>query len=583
MQLTGKLFLEMTISAANLLEARKEEINNLNVFPVPDGDTGVNMSMTIGGARQVLLPADATLSEAAEQVANRVLRSARGNSGAILSLFFRGFSKAVRGLECADSEEIAMAFARGRSEAYKAVMNPTEGTILTVIRVCAERADTLWEQYTGNPAGLFDELVRVAKEALAKTPEMLPILKQAKVVDAGGCGFVAVLEGMGAALHGNPVAAVTSDTAVKSAADFGEFHTEDIKYGYCTECIVEKSLAYRGEGKVSAFYRFITQIGDSAVFVDDDEIIKLHVHTNHPGKVLENALKYGSLATVKIENMRLQHSELAGGVEAEHHHDAAQKESGESAGTSVNQPADGAVNDTAAREAESAKRTVKQPEKPYGFVTVCAGDGIRDVFADLGADQIVTGGQTMNPSTEDILDAILATPAENVFVFPNNKNIQMVAEQAAKLTNDREVFVIPTRSVPEAISAMLNFDESADAATNADTMREVIGGVTVLTTTYAVRDTEIGEVAIRKDDVLGMCNGKILVSVPGLVDCVKALIGECREKVAASTFISVFWGEGADEDTAAEVTGLLQALAPDAEINTIHGGQPVYSFLISLE
>ncbi len=581
MQLSGKLFLEMTISAANLLEARKEEINNLNVFPVPDGDTGVNMSMTIGGARQILLPANATLSEAAEQVANRVLRSARGNSGAILSLFFRGFSKAVRGLECADSEEIAMAFARGRSEAYKAVMNPTEGTILTVIRVCAERADALWEQYTGNLAGFFDELTVEAKEALAKTPEMLPILKQAKVVDAGGCGFVAVLEGMCAALHGNPVAAVTSDTAVKSAADFGEFHTEDIKYGYCTECIVEKSLAYRGEGKVSAFYRFITQIGDSAVFVDDDEIIKLHVHTNHPGKVLENALKYGSLATVKIENMRLQHSELTGGVEAEHPQDAAAENSGKEADLSAKQSANGAVTQSAAPEA--AKRTVAQPEKPYGFVTVCAGDGIRDVFADLGADQIVTGGQTMNPSTEDILDAILATPAKTVFVFPNNKNIQMVAEQAAKLTNDREAIVIPTRSVPEAISAMLNFDESADAETNADTMREVIGGVTVLTTTYAVRDTEIGEVAIHKDDVLGMRNGKICVSMPGLVDCVKALIDECRETVAASAFISVFWGEGADEDTAAEVTGLLQAVAPDAEINTICGGQPVYSFLISLE
>lgn len=560
MQINGKIFLSMAVSAANLLENRKEEINNLNVFPVPDGDTGVNMCMTLGSVRTVM--EDATLSECAEQIANRVLRSARGNSGAILSLFFRGFSKAVRGLESADSEEIAMAFARGKSEAYKAVMNPTEGTILTVIRVCAERADAVCADYVGDVEGLFDVLVATAKETLAKTPEMLPILKQAKVVDAGGCGFVAVLEGMTAALHGQPVEAAATDSEVKSSADFGEFHSEDIKFGYCTECIVEKSIAYRGEGKVSSFYRFVTTIGDSAVFVDDDEIIKLHVHTNHPGKVLETALKYGSLVTVKIENMRMQHSELTGGAAPKASHSEAELKE---------------------EKAPEVKRPFAKPEKPFGFVTVCAGEGIHDVFADLGADQIVTGGQTMNPSTEDILEAILATPAENVFVFPNNKNIYMVAAQAAKMTNDRKVFVIETRSVPEGISAMLNFDETADAETNAETMREAVKGVTVLTTTYAVRDTAIGDVRIKKDDVLGMCNGQIKVSVPGLLDSVRALIEAVRETVAASSFISVFWGEGAGETEAEEVTAMLQALAPDAEINTIKGGQPVYSFLISLE
>lgn len=554
MQINGKMFLNMTVSAANLLDNRKEEINRLNVFPVPDGDTGVNMCMTLGGARAVVQCA--TLSECAEQIANRVLRSARGNSGAILSLFFRGFAKAVKGLEYADTEEIALAFARGKSEAYKAVMNPTEGTILTVIRVSAERAEAEKANYAGNAEGFFDMLTEAAKEILAKTPEMLPVLKQAKVVDAGGCGFVAVLEGMSLALHGKPVEAASAGDEIKSAANFGDFHAEDIKFGYCTECIIEKSPAYRGEGKVSAFHHFVTGIGDSVVFVDDDEIIKLHVHTNHPGKVLENALKYGALATVKIENMRMQHSELADGAKK---------------------------SEEPTQNTAPEKLAFAAPENPFGFVTVCAGDGIRDVFADLGADQIVTGGQTMNPSTADILDAILATPAQNVFVLPNNKNIHMVAEQAAEMTKDRNVIVIGTRSVPEGISAMMVFDAAESAEKNAESMREAIAGVTVLSTTYAVRDTEIGGVRIQKDDVLGMCGGQIKASMPKLLDSVRALLESEKDTVTAASFITVFWGEGTTEDEAEAVTAMIRELAPDAEINTLPGGQPVYSYLISIE
>ncbi|MBE6714801.1 MAG: DAK2 domain-containing protein [Ruminococcaceae bacterium] len=555
MKIVGSIYRDMVISAACCLDNNKETVNNLNVFPVPDGDTGINMSLTMSGVRGDYENFDGNLGEAAQKAANLMLRGARGNSGVILSLFFRGIAKAWKEENAADCEEVIEGFKKGVSEAYRAVMNPTEGTILTVMRVMTETAeDAVHKGIVREVPDLFHFMYKAAEETLNKTPEMLPILKQAGVVDSGGAGFLCVMEGMVKCLDGAPVKAVESASKPKenASADFSTFNTDDIKYAYCTECIVTKSEKYAGEDTADALHQFIMKLGDSVVFVDDSEIIKLHVHTNKPGKVLTEALRYGSLYTVKIENMKHQHSNLS--------EDKEESETEENIPEEIN---DGPV----------------PIEKKYGFVTVCMGDGIHSLFSDLAADNIVSGGQTMNPSTEDIVSAVEKTPAEIVFVLPNNKNIYMVSEQASRIVDSRRVVVIETVSVPEGIAAMLSFDESASVEDNIAAMKEAVSNVTTLSSTYAVRDTEIGDTAIKAGETLGLYNGKIVCTSDERLTCIEGLL----TKVNDASLVTILYGEGSNEDEANAVAEILTEKFPGAEIMVLNGGQPVYSYIISIE
>ena len=538
----GQTFREMCISGANALDNSKEEINNLNVFPVPDGDTGINMSLTMSHVEDVDA-SNGNISECADNISSVVLRSARGNSGAILALFFRGLAKSFGGAVAAGTKEFAAAFRRGTEEAYKAVMNPTEGTILTVMRECAEDAEEQSKKpgFTEDVTEFFSRVIRKAEEALAKTPELLPVLKQANVVDAGGSGFVTMLKGMYAALKNEPVVRLDVRNGTRSSsADFSEFATEDIKFAYCTECIIDKFAEFYGEGTARAFYETVAPLGDSAVFIDDERIIKLHIHTNNPGVVIETALGYGALASVKIENMRMQHSEMA---------------------------FEGAPEPT-------------EP-KPFGFVSVCIGDGIENVFRDMGVDVIVKGGQTMNPSTQDILDAVNKTNAETVFILPNNKNIDMVAKQAAALLegSEKKAVVLSTRTVPQGIATLIAFNPDATVDENVEAMTEAYGAVRTVSVTHAVRDAVINNVNITKGQKLGLVDGKIRMVADSANDCIKYL----ADYIKNGSYITVFHGEGVSERRVEKLEKTLRKIAPDAEIVFIYGGQPLYDYIISIE
>ena len=549
--ISGKLFYEMLVSAANSLENNKQHINDLNVFPVPDGDTGTNMGLTIGAV--LSMKPQESVSDCAAKAASAVLLSARGNSGAILALFFRGFAKATKGCEEIDSETLAKAFMIGKEEAYKAVMNPAEGTILTVMRRCAEDALEYKDEYVGDVSGFMAKLLQTAEITLDQTPEMLPILKQACVVDAGGCGFVTILRGMLAAMVGNPVKSNEGKVPaaqINEKADFADFNTGDIKFQYCTECIVEKYQCFFGENKAHVFYERIEELGDSIVFVDAEDIIKLHIHTNHPGLVLEIATTFGCFVTVKIENMKNQHSALT---------DAAPS--------------------APAAEPEEEKVEIAAPEKKYGFVSVCMGDGIRDMFADFGVDQIVFGGQTMNPSMQDILDAVNKTPAEIVYVLPNNKNIDMVATQAAEASEEKKVVVIHTKSVPEGISSLLAFDETADVDDNTYAMSEAISHVKSLSVTHAVRDANIDGIAVRNGQSMGLVGGKIKSVGADNSECIEKLIPYLEN----ASYITIFYGEDAPEYEADKICNMITEAAGDAEVVLARGGQPLYDYIISVE
>ena len=549
MKITGKQFRAMVVSAANALDNNQNKINDMNVFPVPDGDTGLNMSMTLSTVTES--KGEESLGEAASAIASAALRSARGNSGVILSLFFRGMAKAMREIEAADIIDLARGFRGGATEAYRAVSNPTEGTILTVMRVCAEEAERLVDEKGNLSLEVFlDRLLRTAKETLAKTPEMLPQLKQAGVVDAGGMGFVVVLGGMIMALKGKAVAKKKKSTASEGAV-FESFNTEDIVFPYCTECIVTKSDEYKGEGTAGALREFVLNAGDSAVFVDDEEIIKLHVHTCDPGKVLSEALKFGSLFTVKIENMREQHTGLVAGKD---------------------EPKKKAEKPAEPREAK--------PEKEYGFVSVCTGDGITTVFRDLGADSIVVGGQTMNPSTSDILDAIAKTPSNVVFVLPNNKNICMVAQQAALIEKKKKVVVIPTHSIQEGTAVMMAFDPDADLSANEEAMNAARESVVSISLTHAVRDSVVSGEAVKAGEALGLVKGKIRCHDMSNAECIRGLCAYMRD----ASFLTVFRGSDVSDEYAAEIEALLAAeLGDGVEVLMVEGGQPLYDFLISAE
>ena len=553
MTITGKLYRSMAMSGAALLAEKKEEINNLNVFPVPDGDTGINMSLTMSTVGNTT---DAMgIGECAEKTAGFMLRSARGNSGAILSLFFRGIGKALKGVEAAGSYELVEAFKRGTKEAYRAVMKPTEGTILTVMRMGGEAAEKAYLE--NNAIGvneLFDVLLAGAEDALAKTPEMLPVLKQTGVVDAGGYGFVCVLQGMKAALDGKPYAASNitvsegeaEEAESKAAANFAEFNTEDIKFGYCTECIIEKNEKYLGEDTSGELYEFIKSIGDSAVFVDDESIIKLHIHTNDPGAVLTRAIEFGSIATVKIENMRIQHTVLSSGSKAE--------------------------------EKLAEKKIVI--EKKYGFVSVCMGDGIRDMFLDVGVDNIITGGQTMNPSTQDIIDAVMKTPSEYVFVLPNNKNICMVANQAANIVTERKVIVIPTETVPQGMAAMIAYNPDGEAEEITKEMNGAAAMVTSMSVTFAVRDTQIDRFNITKGQFLGLVENKIACVTNDNFSCMKQL----ARGMTGASYVTLFYGENVTEEQANEVASMISnKVGGGCEVAVLYGGQPLYDYIVSVE
>lgn len=542
--INGQIFRDMVLSAANAIDNEKEKINSLNVFPVPDGDTGINMSLTMQSAKKNLASFDGDLSRCADLVASSLLRGARGNSGVILSLFFRGMAKELKGLSEAGTAEMARSFKNGVDSAYKAVRHPTEGTILTVMRLSAEaaleNAETNEDMLT-----FFECVLATAEDALAKTPELLPVLKQAKVVDAGGKGFITIFDGMLSVLRGDGIVRqIQSDDKTEQAASFDEFKTEDIKFSYCTECIVEKKKDIT-DADIDAFSKVVGAAGDSDVFVDDTDIIKIHVHTNDPGKVLSAALLCGPLITIKVENMKLQHTNV---IEKQ--------------------------------ASENEKETIAAPEKKYGFVSVAAGAGLCSVFRDLGADVIVEGGQTMNPSTEDIISAINKTPSETVYVLPNNKNIYMAAKQAAEIIEDKSVVVIRTKSVPQGIAAMLAFDESEDVDENTKNMIEAKDRILTASITFAARDSVFENNQIREGQHLGLVNGEVKYVENGC--------GECMDKIADDlagySCITVFYGSDITEAEAEEMCDHIRAKLPeDTEIILINGGQPVYYYLISAE
>lgn len=551
--ITGKMFRDGVISASNNIANSRSEVDALNIFPVPDGDTGTNMSMTIGAAAKemAVLPDDCTIGDASARCASALLRGARGNSGVILSLIFRGFSKGFKGLETADSKSVANAFELGVKAAYKAVMKPTEGTILTVIRKASEAA-TKAAETEKNPLEVSFEALKAAKEALAQTPELLPVLKQAGVVDAGGSGLVLIFEGIQSVwangvivqpIEGSGVepVSVPSKSTVANASD-------DIKFGYCSEFLIEKASGAKEKDPLK-LRAFLESIGDCVVVVDDNDIIKVHVHSNEPGNVIQAALKYGQLINIKIDNMRYQHRNANEGV----------------------------------AKGEAPVMPKAEPVNKYGFVAVCAGEGLEELFKDIGADVVVSGGQTMNPSTDDILNAVMATPAKTVFVLPNNKNIIMAAEQSINLAEGREVRVLQTKTIPQGISAMLMFDETADANENQMAMMEAAENVETAQVTFAARDSEIEGVPIKQGEIMGLCNGKIKYTGNDIKDIAyKSAVKVFKKN--QSSIITVIYGADTTEADAEEVKNrLAEKYGDEVEISIVNGGQPIYYFIISVE
>ena len=549
--ISGKILRDAIISGANNINNQRSRVDELNVFPVPDGDTGTNMGMTVGAAVRELEALDdsCTVGESAKTAASAMLRGARGNSGVITSLLFRGFSKALEGKKEADAADIVAALQKGVEGAYKAVMKPTEGTILTVAREAAEKGrgvavndpsvEAVW-------AAVCDE----AEASLQRTPDLLPVLKKAGVVDAGGQGFCIVIRAMqhvmegGAIVEGDAAAAGTKTRAVSAAGSF----EADITFTYCTEFIVARD---KGNDRDPLRLRaYLESIGDCVVVVDDSDIIKVHVHSNCPGDVIQAALKYGQLINIKIDNMRYQHRNAEEGVKQ---------------GDTPPQP------------------TVVQPENDYGFVAVCAGDGLKELFTDIGADTVVSGGQTMNPSTDDILNAIMATPAKTVFVLPNNKNIIMAAEQAIPLAKDRQVRVLQTKTIPQGISAMLVFDETQSADDNQMAMMDAAAHVETGSVTFAARDSELDGRPIKKGEIMGMCGSKIKFLGDDIVDIAFKTVDKLFKRGEHALVTLIYGADATEEQAQALENRLSEKYGSDMEISIVDGGQPIYYFLLSVE
>ena len=566
--ISGKILRDAIISGANNINNQRSRVDELNVFPVPDGDTGTNMGMTVGAAVRELEALDdsCTVGEAAKTAASAMLRGARGNSGVITSLLFRGFSKALEGKKEADVADIVAALQKGVEGAYKAVMKPTEGTILTVTRLAAEAAVAA---ETDDVPQLWATVCEAGQKALEDTPNLLPVLKKAGVVDAGGQGILIIFEGMGKVFHGEPIVAggeaapnkakLSTENAGKGVFTDDLMKVEDIKNGYCTQFLINKY-----EGASAAKMRaFAESNGDSVVCIEDDDVINLHVHTADPGKILSEAIKYGYLTNFKIENMHeqfLARQKQAKGLEK-------QAEAEEKAA------------ETGAKE--TFVYAAVDPDRAYGFVAVAAGDGLKSVFEDLGVDAVVSGGQTMNPATEDILAAIQSVPAKTVLVLPNNKNIIMAAEQAEKLA-DRKVLVLPTRTVPQGMTAMLNFDPEAAPEENAVNMMAAAEKVATGLITYAARDSEFDGRPIRKGEIMALENGKIVATGSDITKMTYRLARSMKKK--DSQFITVISGAEVSEEDAEHTTELVQSkCGSSVEVSHIHGGQPVYYYMLSVE
>ncbi len=548
MNITAQLWRDMVISAANNLNNKKQQLNDLNVFPVPDGDTGTNMSLTMAAAKTYLASSkEESLDAISAGVANALIRGARGNSGVILSLLFRGISKGFKGMKEADAVSFAHACNLGVEAAYKAVMKPTEGTILTVSRLAAQAAIAAAEK-DNELNYVFDALMKNGQKALDKTPEILPVLKQAGVVDAGGQGFMVAFEGMYEVLKTGKLIEATDQEETAPKADFEQFDTESINFAYCTEFIIDKADV---STEADDFRSYLHTIGDCVVVVDAGDFVKTHVHTNNPGLALEAAVKLGSLSKIKIENMKEQHTALS--------EDMVQ----------------------AASEQKVTEEEIIAPAKnKYGFVAVAAGEGFAAVFNDLCVDNIIEGGQTMNPSTDNILKAINRTPSEVVFVLPNNKNIIMAAQQCVDLT-EKKVIVIPTKTVPQGITAMLSFDPDADEETNEAALTEACSMVKTLSVTYAARDSEFDGLHIEKGQYLGMIEGKVDTVAQSLNECVTAIVNKAIGGDEA--YVNVFYGCDANETEAEEVKTIIANKLSGADINVVSGGQPVYYYVISVE
>ena len=541
-----KMLSRMFLSGAKNLEAKKEWINELNVFPVPDGDTGTNMTLTImAAASEVSALSDPTMKTLAKAISSGSLRGARGNSGVILSQLLRGFTRVIEKADKVDAPTFARAFEKGVETAYKAVMKPKEGTILTVARGAAEKAMEIAEDCE-NLESFFADVIAEAEAVLARTPEMLPVLKEAGVVDSGGQGLLEVLKGAFDGYLGKEIDLTfekpKSGVSVKPVSA----EESDIKFGYCTEFIImlEKEFPEKEE---HAFKEYLMSIGDSLVVVADDEIVKVHVHTNDPGQAIQKALTYGQLSNMKIDNMRLEH------------HEKVIKEA----------------------EKMAAQQAVQEPAKEVGFISVSVGDGMGQIFRELGADYLIEGGQTMNPSTEDVLQAIAHVNAENIFIFPNNKNIILAANQARDLTEDKNIIVIPTKTIPQGITALISYVPDKTVEQNTEEMMEAMKNVKTGQITYAVRDTKIDDKEIRQGDIMGIGDHGILAVGKEIEDTAVAMVQEMADE--DSEIISVYYGADVTAEDAEQFAARLEELYPDFDVELNEGGQPIYYYVVSVE
>ena len=548
--INAELFARMFLAGANNLEAKKEWINELNVFPVPDGDTGTNMSMTImSAAKEVAAIENPTMASLAKAISSGSLRGARGNSGVILSQLFRGFTKVIAEYDELNVQIISDAFQKATETAYKAVMKPKEGTILTVAKGASQKAAELAET-TDDLDTFISEVIAYAQEVLSKTPEMLPVLKEAGVVDSGGQGLLEVLHGaydafLGKEIDYSAIEATSGTTMVKP----GQQAETDIKFGYCTEFIImlEKEFTSKDEAEFKAY---LESIGDSIVCVADDDVVKIHVHTNDPGLAIQKALTFGQLSRMKIDNMREEHQEKL-------------------------------IKDAEKVAAQQAENKKKEPRKPVGFITVSIGDGMNDIFKELGVDYIIEGGQTMNPSTEDMLTAIDHVNADHIFILPNNKNIILAANQAQSLTEDKDIIVIPTKTVPQGITAIINYMPEADVDTNIDAMNEGIKAVKTGQVTYAVRDTRIDDKEIHEGDIMGIGDAGILAVGQSVEETTKEMLADLVDE--DTELISLYYGQDVLAEDAERFSAEIEELYPDVDVDVHSGGQPIYYYVLSVE
>ena len=544
---------KMFIAGAKNIEARKEYINELNVFPVPDGDTGTNMTLTIlAAAKEVASIEEPNIESLSKAISSGSLRGARGNSGVILSQLFRGFTRGIAGEEEVNVPVLAKGFERAVETAYKAVMKPKEGTILTVAKGGADKAAELAKE-TDDVETFCQQVLDYMKEVLAKTPDMLPVLKEAGVVDSGGQGLVTVLEGCVDALMGKEIdfenLKAEPVKKVASTMDSSEVSTADIKFGYCTEFIIMLDKTFTMDDE-QEFKGYLSSIGDCVVVVADDEVVKVHVHTNDPGLAIQKALTYGALSNMKIDNMRLEHTEKV-------------------------------IKEAEKRGATEQEQKKTEPKKTYGFISVSVGEGLSEIFTELGVDYLIEGGQTMNPSTEDMLNAIDKVNAENIFILPNNKNIILAAEQAAELTEDKNIIVVPTKTIPQGITAVINFMEDKSPEENAETMAEEIQNVKSGQVTYAVRDTSIDGKEIHIGDIMGIGESGIQAVGKDIAATTMELLSTMIDEDAS--LVSVFYGEGMKEEDAQNIADQMEEKYPDVEVEVQFGGQPVYYYIISVE